>query len=98
MHPSINPSEGEPTVPTPPDAGTYYVEAERLFKLAAKIKQSFCPPDDPQLVVVYNNLAATLDKRGAPAKAKPNPYPYHPNPNPCPNPNSNPRPNPHPCS
>ena len=43
-----------------------YEEAERLFRHALTL----CPADDPQLAVVYNNLAATLEKRLMPREAE----------------------------
>ena len=46
--------------------GGEYAEAERLFRHALTI----CPADDPQLAVVYNNLAATLEKRLMPRDAE----------------------------
>ena len=46
-----------------------YDEAEALFREALQLKQSL-DPGDPQLGVVYNNLAATLEKRGLPREAE----------------------------
>ena len=43
-----------------------YEEAERLFRQALAL----CPTDDPQLAVVYNNLAATLEARLMPREAE----------------------------
>ena len=50
--------------------GKAYMEAEDLFREALRVKESFTAPDDPQLAVVYNNLAATLEKRGQPREAE----------------------------
>lgn len=47
-----------------------YEESERLFRTAVRVKQSYTAPDDPQIAVVYNNLAATLEKRGLPREAE----------------------------
>ena len=43
-----------------------YADAEALFRRAL----AACPADDPQLAVVYNNLAATLEKRDMPREAE----------------------------
>lgn len=43
-----------------------YEEAEEQFREAL----SRCPQEDPQLAVIYNNLAATLEKRCMPREAE----------------------------
>ena len=51
-----------------------YPEAERDFGKALKLKEEATPPSErmrnPQLAVVYNNLAATVEKRNSPRDAQ----------------------------
>ena len=42
--------------------GGAYAEAEGLFREALRLKERLTTPDDPQLAIVYNNLAAALEK------------------------------------
>ena len=47
-----------------------YVEAERDFRRALELKSERLPPQDPQLAVVLNNLASTMEKLGSPREAQ----------------------------
>ena len=47
-----------------------YAEAELGFRRALEIKAEILPPHDPQLAVVLNNLASTMEKLGSPREAQ----------------------------
>ena len=47
-----------------------YAEAEDGFRRALELKAELLPPQDPQLAVVLNNLASTMEKLGSPREAQ----------------------------
>ena len=47
-----------------------YAEAEQGFRRALELKAELLPPQDPQLAVVLNNLASTMEKLGSPREAQ----------------------------